>query len=101
MDRRGRNKRVDTARIGTLKGFRSAFYIATNRTGETTDATLSNATGNRLNGFEVALAGNRETRFDNIDAHFFQRYSDTNFFIFGHRCAGALFTVTQGCIKNN
>jgi hypothetical protein len=57
--------------------------------------------GDRPNRLEVAVAGGRETRLDDIDLQPLQLLGDAQLFLARHRSARTLFAVAQGGIEND
>ena len=101
VDRRGRNKGMDTTGGGIFQRFTGTVDIGIQGSGQGADGALLDGIGNRFNRFEVTGAGDGKARFDHIHAQLFQLFGDAQLLILGHRRAGALLAVTQGGIKNN
>ena len=81
-------------------GLPGALDIGGNGARQTGDHRMFGAAGNFRNRFKIAIGGNRKPGFDDIDAHFIKLFCDHEFFLMGHRCAGRLFAIAQGGIKN-
>ena len=101
MDWRGGNKGVNAPSIGTFKCLGGALNIAADCSGQATNSAFSNSIGNGLNRLEISLTGDSKTRLDHIDTHFLKGLGNTNFLVFGHGCARALFAIAQCSIKDH
>ncbi len=101
MDRAGGDKGMDTTGVGPGQRLAGTLDIGIQRTGKAADGTVLDGVGNGLDRIEVTRAGNGKTGLDHINLHALQCLGNTQFFILGHGCAGALLTVTQGGIKND
>ena len=86
--------------LGDLHGLTGAGDVAGDGAGETSDDRLLGALGDFVDAFKVALAGDRETGLDDVDAHLLQNFSDFELLFQGHGGAGALLAVAQGGVEN-
>ena len=57
--------------------------------------------GDLLHGFEIAVRGNRETRFDDVDAHLVEQFGNFEFFLERHGGARRLLAVAQCGVENS
>ena len=100
MDRRGGDKGVDAALLGVTHGFAGAIDIGADGTSQASDAGALDMLGDGDHGLEVTHRSNRETGFDNIDAHFVQRVCNLQLFFQRHGGAGRLLAIAQGGVEN-
>ena len=57
-------------------------------------------TAHCVHGFEIALGGDREPGFEDIDAQFHQFSRHPQLLGYGHAAAGRLFTVPEGGVED-
>src|ERR1044072_2186958 len=57
--------------------------------------------GDLVDGIEVALRGDRETRLDDVYAHGIEQLGDFDLLLVGHRRAGALLAVAQRRVEDD
>ena len=100
VQRRCADERVNAAGPCLFDGFGAAVDIFEIGAGQTTDRRIFRTLGNFGYGAEITFGGDRETCFDDVDAHVVQHLCDFQFFVVGHCCAWRLFAVTQGCVEN-
>ena len=93
------DKGVNTPRDGRRNGLScraNVFFLGTRQTAH---GTVFHHRGYGFNRLKVPWTGRWKTRFNDIHAQTFQLTTDTNFFITGHGCTGALFAIAHGGIK--
>ena len=57
--------------------------------------------GDGIDGVEVALRGDREASFDDVDAHRGKLVRHPQLLVVVHRAAGGLLAVAQGGVKED
>ena len=100
VHRRGGNEGVDAWLDGMGDGRPCPLDIAGSGTGEPGNGRVLHTAGDFGDGLEIAVRGDGETGFDNIDTHFIEAFSNLELFLERHRGAGALLAVAQGRVKN-
>ena len=100
VDRRSRDEGMDTPGLGRLDRLAGAANVVLVGARQRADGRILDDLGNRLDGIEIARRSGGKARLDHIDPHFFQLAGNADLFFLGHRCAGALFAVAQGGVKN-
>ena len=88
MNRRCRHERMNARLLCEFHRFASAINIGIDGTCETRNRCPLDALGNFRHRFKIAIRGNRETRFDDVDAHRIQEIGDFELLFERHRCAG-------------
>ena len=101
VNRRRRNEGMDTSALGRPDGLRGAVNVLIQCPGKTANGRFLDRLCNRLYRLEVTLAGDRKTRLYDVNPQLLENPGYPQFLRFCHRCAGALLTVTQCCVKNN
>ncbi|KAG1647709.1 hypothetical protein GQR58_030387 [Nymphon striatum] len=81
-------------------GFPAAVDVFEIRPRKPTNLGVFGQFGDFGDGVEVALGGDGEAGFDDIDAHFIQHLCDFQLFVVGHCCAGGLLAIAQGRVKD-
>jgi hypothetical protein len=97
----GGDEHVNTATLCRLDGFPTAIDIAKCRPRQTTNDWTAYGLGNGLDGFEVALAGDRESGLDDIDTETSELFSNLNLLALIERDSRRLFAVPKGRVENN
>jgi hypothetical protein len=101
VDGRCRDEGVDARGGCGFQGLAGPVDIPVECARQAADRAARHRPGHGLDRLEIARAGDREARLYNINLHALQCLGDTDLFVTGHRCAGALFAVAQGGIKND
>jgi len=101
VDRRGGDERVDAGGVRLLEGLSCAIDVLLEGARQPAHRRILHGAGHRLHGLEVAGAGDREARLDDVHAHPLERLGDADLLVPGHRRAGALLAVAQGGVEND
>ncbi|CAB4696467.1 unannotated protein [freshwater metagenome] len=97
----GGDEHVNAATLCRLDGFPTTIDIAQRRTRQTTNHWSAHGLRDGLHGLEVALAGDRETSLDDIDAKTSELLRDFNLLALIKRDSRRLFAVTKGRVEND
>ena len=95
VNRTGGDEGVNAETLRRLERFGRAVDVFQSGAGQSADHRVLRALGDRVHRIEVALRGNRETGFDDIDAHVVEQFGDFDFLFMRHRGAGRLLAVAQ------
>ena len=76
VQRRGADEGVDARASGVFHGLPAAVNIRDAGAGQTANHRVLGLRGDGRNGGKIPLRGDRETGFDNIDAHLIQQPGD-------------------------
>ncbi len=105
MLRTGRDEHVDTRPVGVAQRLPAPVDVGQLRTGQPADGGGSWAdtdrAGDRLHGFEVTLAGHRESGLDVVDTHPGQLLGDLELLGDVEGDPRRLLSVTQGCVEDD
>ena len=91
---------MDAPPFRRLDGFGGAFDIHGAGAGEAADNRSLDHLGDLVDRLEIALGGDRETGFDDIDAHRFEQLGNTQLLIQVHGRAGRLLAVAQRGVED-
>ena len=81
--------------------FGAAIDVLEGGAGETGDAGVLDAPGDRRDRLEIAVGGDREAGLDDVDAHRVEEIGDFELFLQRHRGAGRLLAVAQRRVEND
>jgi hypothetical protein len=101
VDRACGDEGVDAETPGRLQRFAGGIYVLETCAAEAADDGILGARGDSIDGFEIAGRRNRETGFDDVDAHRIEKFGDFYFFFERHRGSGRLFAVAQCGVENS
>ena len=101
MNFAGAKKNVNTAFFASrFHGGAGGINVGVDAAGQATDHWAADGPGNFLDGIEIASTGNREARFDDIDAEASELASDLEFLATRHGGAWALFPVAKSGVED-
>src|SRR5690242_1266526 len=100
MNIAGGDKGVDARPPGVLEALGGALDIERAAARERGDLSPGKLAAHRVHGFEIALAGDREARFQNVYAELDQLFGHEQLFGDRHAAAGGLLAVAQGRVEN-
>ena len=101
MQGRRADEGVDTPALCRLDGFARAVDVAEAGARQAANHRMFGEFGNFVDGFEIAVRGDRKACFDDIDAHLVEQFGDLEFLFERHRRAGALFAVAQRGVEDD
>ena len=101
MQRAGGDERVDALSLGRLQGLRRTIDIWELRAGQRADHAVLDPFCDLVDRLEVTLGSDRETRFDDVDAHLLQEFGDLDFLGHGHGGARRLLAVAKGRVEHD
>ena len=90
---------MDAGMAGVFDGFPAAVNIRLHAAAEAGHLDVARLPGDLAHGIKVSLAGGGEAGLHDIHAQDFELMGETEFFLLVHGCAGRLFAVAQGGIK--
>jgi hypothetical protein len=94
-------KGVDAFARGRRQRFGGTRDIAVVGTRERADGRFTYCSGNRPDGFEVALRGSGKAGLDDVDLEALELARNADLFILGHRRARRLLAIAQGGVKDD
>ena len=100
MNVAGGHEGVNARALCVLERFGSAFNIELGAARECRDLHPGEFFADGLDGFEVALRGDGEAGFEDVDTEVDDLGADAEFFGDGHRTARRLFAITQCGIED-
>jgi hypothetical protein len=102
MDFGGGEEDVDTAEfaVGGFDGFTGGVDVLRHATGEAGDLGAFDFAGDFVDGFEIALTGDGEAGFNDVDLEASQLPSDFELFAKVHGRSRALLAIAQGCVED-
>ena len=101
MDFAGTKKNVNPALFASrFHGGSGGINVGVDAAGQATDDGTADGPGNFLDGIEIAPTGNREARFDDIDAEASELASDLEFLATRHGGAWALLPVAKSGVED-
>ena len=98
---RGGNEGVNTPPFRWANGLGGAVDILVECPGKAAYGGFPDVLGDALYRLEIALAGDRKPRFNDIHSKLLQHFGDTELLGLVHRCTGTLLTVAQGGVENH
>ena len=100
MHGRGRKEGMDARPPCMFHGLCATIDVLRTRPGKSRDHGVLRTLRNLGDRFEIALRGNREPGFDDIDAHLVEKLGNFDLLFEGHGRAGALLAVAQRRVEN-
>ena len=97
----GGEEGVDAVLFGGLDGAGGGFDVLALAAGERGDAGAANLFGDGVDGVEVALRGDREAGFDDVNAERGELVRHAQLFAVVHGAAGRLLAVAEGGVKED
>ena len=101
VHRRGGQEGVDAPPLRRPDRFGAAVDVLEGGAREPADHGVLGASGDFVDGGEVALRGDRKAGLDDVDAHLVEQLGDFELLLVGHGRAGALLAVAQGGVEND
>ena len=92
---------MDALALGRLDRFGAAVDVLRRGAGQAADHGVLGTLGDLVDGRPVAFRGNRETGFDDVDAHRVEEFGDFDLLLVGHGGAGTLLAVAQRGVKDD
>ena len=99
--RAGRDEGVDTAPLGVAHGLGAAVDVDGGGAGQAAYGAFGDDLGDALNGFEVAVRGDREAGLDDVDPHLLEDLGQLQLFVQRHGGAGRLLPVAHGGVEDD
>jgi hypothetical protein len=97
----GGEEGVDAGFIGRLDCMGGGFDVLALSTGERGDAGAADLAGDSADGVGVALAGDGEAGFEDVDAEGRELMGHAELFVVVHGAAGRLFAVAEGGVEED
>jgi len=101
MEVGGGEEGVDAGAWGGLYGAGGGFYVFAFTAGEGGDLGAANFLGDGEDGFEVAMGGDGEASFEDVDAEVGDLVGHAEFFCMVHGAAGGLLAVTERGVEED
>ncbi len=101
VQRRGGDEGVDARATRLAQGLGAAVDVFFRGAREAGDGAVFHAPRDLKDAFEIARAGDRKARLDDVDAQRVEQIGDLQFFLQRHGGAGRLLAVAQRGVENN
>src|SRR5580658_7417736 len=101
MEIGGGEEDVDAVFVRGLDGTGGGFDVFALAAGERGDAGAGYFAGDGLDGVEVAVGGDGEAGFDDVDAEGGELVGEAQFFCVVHGAAGRLFAVAESGVEDD